>query len=134
MERDEAKRILFESLEQEVTLENQKWIAREMEETKSMAKEKSISIVTNAMQRYLAEQVTLHSSSIIQLPSEEMKGRIIGKEGRNIKALEMATGIEFVIGDTPEVITISGFTSSISGTTVSIRMFSSSVTSPSFKI
>jgi ribonuclease Y len=61
------------------------------------------------MQRYLAEQVTLHSSSIIQLPNEEMKGRIIGKEGRNIKALEMATGMEFVIGETPEIITISGF-------------------------
>ncbi len=109
MKRDEAKRILFESLEKEVTLENQKWIAKVAEEAKNTAKEKTISIITNVMQRYLAEQVTLHSSSIIQLPSEEMKGRIIGKEGRNIKALEMATGIEFVIGDTPEVITISGF-------------------------
>ena len=61
------------------------------------------------MQRYLSDQVTLHSSSIVNLPSEDMKGRIIGKEGRNIKALEMATGMEFVIGDTPEIITISGF-------------------------
>lgn len=109
MTRDDAKKILFESLEKEVTLENQKWLAKVSEEAKNNAKEKSIDIVANAMQRYLSDQVTLHSSSIIQLPSEDMKGRIIGKEGRNIKALEMATGIEFVIGDTPEIITISGF-------------------------
>ena len=61
------------------------------------------------MQRYTSDQVTPHSSSIVQLPSDEMKGRIIGKEGRNIKALELATGMEFVIGETPEIISISGF-------------------------
>lgn len=109
MKRDDAKRILFESLEKEVALENQKWIAKAVEESKELAKGKAVSILATTMQRYIADQVTLHSSSVIQLPSEEMKGRIIGKEGRNIKALEMATGIEFVIGDTPEVITISGF-------------------------
>jgi len=109
MKRDEAKRILFESLEKEVTLENQKWLAKVEEEAKTEAKEKSIDILATSMQRYLSEQVTLHSSSVIHLPTEEMKGRIIGKEGRNIKALEMATGMEFVIGDTPEIITISGF-------------------------
>jgi len=61
------------------------------------------------MQRHVADLVSPHSSGIVHLPSDEMKGRIIGKEGRNVKALEMATGMEFVIGDTPEVITISGF-------------------------
>src|SRR6201998_1787966 len=61
------------------------------------------------MQRYVADQVTPHSSGVVQLPNDEMKGRIIGKEGRNIKSLEMATGMEFVIGETPEIITISGF-------------------------
>ncbi|MCF7800192.1 ribonuclease Y [Candidatus Babeliales bacterium] len=106
---DEAKRILFESLEKEVTLENQKWIAKVEEEAKLTAKEKVVDLLSTCMQRYLSDQVTLHSSSIIHLPNEEMKGRIIGKEGRNIKALEMATGMEFVIGDTPEIITISGF-------------------------
>ena len=109
MKRDEAKRILLESMEKEVRLDNQKWLAKVEEETKVVAKEKSIDILAGAMQRYLSDQVTLHSSSIIHLPNEEMKGRIIGKEGRNIKALEMATGMEFVIGDTPEIITISGF-------------------------
>ncbi|HLB94474.1 MAG TPA: ribonuclease Y, partial [Candidatus Babeliales bacterium] len=59
--------------------------------------------------RYVADQVSPHSSGTIHLPNDEMKGRIIGKEGRNIKALEMATGMEIVIGDQPEIITISGF-------------------------
>ncbi len=109
MKQDEAKRVLFESLEKEVKLSNQKWISKVEEEFRETAKERSTSILSSAMQRYMTEQVTLHSSSIITLPNEEMKGRIIGKEGRNIKALEMATGMEFVIGDTPEIITISGF-------------------------
>ena len=72
-------------------------------------KEQAIQIIVTAMQRYTAEQVSSHSSSVVHLPNDEMKGRIIGKEGRNIKALEMATGMEFVIGETPELITISGF-------------------------
>ncbi len=109
MKRDEAKSVLVDSLREEVKLESQRWIAKVEEETKAIAKEKANRILSVVMQRYMAEQVTLHSSSVIQLPNEEMKGRIIGKEGRNIKALEMATGMEFVIGDTPEVITISGF-------------------------
>ncbi len=109
MSQDEARRILIEAIEKEVKLEKQKWIAKVDEETNIIAKEKATSILTTAMQRVLSDQVTLHSSSVINLPSEDMKGRIIGKEGRNIKALEMTTGMEFVIGDTPEVITISGF-------------------------
>ncbi len=109
MKQDEAKKVLFESLEKDVKLANQRWFAKVEAEIQETAKERSISILTGSMQRYLADTVTLHSSSVIHLPNEEMKGRIIGKEGRNIKVLEMATGIEFVIGDTPEVITISGF-------------------------
>jgi ribonuclease Y len=109
MTREEAKQILTESLQEEVKLDNQKWISKVEEEARIQAKEKSNDVICTAIQRYLAEQVTLHSSSVIQLPNEEMKGRIIGKEGRNIKALEMATGMEFVIGETPEIITISGF-------------------------
>ncbi len=109
VKQEEAKRILFESLTKEVRMVNQKLFAKIEEETRDLAKQKSIEILASAMQRYLPEQVTLHSSSVINLPNEEMKGRIIGKEGRNIKALEMATGMEFVIGDTPEIITISGF-------------------------
>jgi ribonuclease Y len=109
MKQDEARRILFETIEKDAKLASQKWVAKIEDEARETAKEKATTILCAAMQRYLAETVTLHSSSVIHLPNEEMKGRIIGKEGRNIKALEMATGMEFVIGDTPEIITISGF-------------------------
>ncbi len=109
MNRDEAKRALFDALENEVILSNQKYIQKVEEDARTFAKERAIGITVSAMQRYTAEQVAPHSSGIVHLPNDEMKGRIIGKEGRNIKALEIATGMEFVIGETPEIITISGF-------------------------
>ncbi|MFI5332806.1 MAG: ribonuclease Y [Candidatus Babeliales bacterium] len=109
MTREEAKQTLLSTLEDEVAMSNQKWLQKIEEETKQAAREKATSIIVGAMQRYTAEQVTPHSSSVVHLPNEEMKGRIIGKEGRNIKSLEMSTGMEFVIGETPEIITISGF-------------------------
>jgi ribonuclease Y len=109
MSKDEAKQTLLNTLEDEVRLSTQKWVQKVEEDTRQLAKEKSIQIVATAMQRYTADQVAPHSSSVVHLPNDEMKGRIIGKEGRNIKALEMATGMEFVIGETPELITISGF-------------------------
>ncbi len=109
MSRDEAKQTLSDTLKAEVNLANQKWIQKVSEESNQMAKSKAVDIVVGAMQRYASDYVTPHSSSIIQLPNDEMKGRIIGKEGRNIKALELATGMEFIIGETPEIITISGF-------------------------
>lgn len=109
MTKEEARQALAESLENEVRHSNQKWIQKIEEEARQFGKEKAIGIVVNAMQRYTAEQVAPHSSGVVHLPNDEMKGRIIGKEGRNIKALEMATGMEFVIGETPEIITISGF-------------------------
>jgi len=107
--RDEAKQQLLENLEAEVRLTNLKWIQKVEEEAKETAKDKAVQIVVGAMQRYTSDQVASHSSSVVHLPNDEMKGRIIGKEGRNIKSLEMATGMEFVIGETPEIITISGF-------------------------
>ena len=109
MTRDDAKQALLDTLEAEVKLTSQKWMKKVEEEARHTAKEKSANIVVTAMQRYTADHVTPHSSGIVHLPNEDMKGRIIGKEGRNIKALEAATGMEFIIGDTPEVITISGF-------------------------
>ncbi|MGC2309992.1 MAG: ribonuclease Y [Candidatus Babeliaceae bacterium] len=109
MSREEARQSLCSTLEAEVRHIQEKWVQKIEEEARNIAKEKAISIVVTAMQRYVAEQVAPHSSGVVHLPNDEMKGRIIGKEGRNIKALEMATGMEFVIGDTPEIITISGF-------------------------
>lgn len=109
MTKDEARQTLLNTLEDEVRLSTQKWVQKVEEDSRHIAKEKSIQIVATAMQRYTADQVGAHSSSVVHLPNDEMKGRIIGKEGRNIKSLEMATGMEFVIGETPEIITISGF-------------------------
>ena len=109
MTKDEARQSLVSLVEDEVRLSTQKWMQKVEEDAKHTAKDKAVQIVATAMQRYTTEHVTAHSSSVVHLPNEEMKGRIIGKEGRNIKALEMATGMEFVIGDAPEIITISGF-------------------------
>jgi len=109
LKRDEARQMLLDTLEAEVRMSSQKWIQKVEEEAQQTAKEKAVQCIVAAMQRYTADQVAPHSSGIVNLPSDDMKGRIIGKEGRNIKALEMATGMEFVIGDTPEIITISGF-------------------------
>lgn len=108
MSKEEARTTLLNSLESEVQLTCQKWIQKVEEESKQTAKERAIRILLTAMQRYSADEVMEGSSGIVHLPSEDMKGRIIGKEGRNIKALEMATGMEFIIGDTPDI-TISGF-------------------------
>lgn len=109
MTQAEAKQAIFEALESEVKLANQKTIQKMEEDAKEVGKNKAREIIVSSMQRHVADLVSPHSSGVVHLPSDEMKGRIIGKEGRNVKSLEMATGMEFVIGDTPEVITISGF-------------------------
>jgi ribonuclease Y len=108
MTKEEARIALFDTIESEVQLSSQKWVQKIEEDARQMAKERSIHIITTAMQRYTADQVAPHSSGIVHLPNEEMKGRIIGKEGRNIKSLELATGMEFIIGESPDI-TISGF-------------------------
>ena len=109
MTQEEARKHLIETLESEVHHTQEKWVQKMESEAKETAKERAQQILVDAMQRYTSEQVTAHSSGMIQLPNDDMKGRIIGREGRNIRALEMATGMEIVIGDTPEVITVSGF-------------------------
>jgi ribonucrease Y len=109
MNKEECRQALMNMMESEVRYTQEKWLQKTEEEYRQTAKERAVSIVVGAMQRYTAEQVAFNLSGVVQLPNEEMKGRIIGKEGRNIKALEMATGMEFVIGETPEIITISGF-------------------------
>lgn len=109
MTQEEAKQQLFEMLKCEVVHAQEKWIQKAEEEAKSSAKTRAMSIIVDTMQRYTAEHVAGTTCGVVHLPNDEMKGRIIGKEGRNIKALEMATGMEFIIGETPEIITISGF-------------------------
>ena len=109
MSKEEAQRQLKNTLESEVKHTSEKWVQKVETEARETAKRKSIDIVATAMQRYTADEVNSATSGNVHLPHEDMKGRIIGKEGRNIKALEMATGMEFIIGEVPEIITISGF-------------------------
>lgn len=109
MSQQEAREELFGLLKQEVRYAHEKWLQKVEDETKIIARERATSILVDVMHRYTAENVTSNTCSVVQLPNDDMKGRIIGKEGRNIKALEMATGMEFVIGEAPELITISGF-------------------------
>jgi ribonuclease Y len=109
MTKDEARKTLLKMLEEEILIGNKKWIQKVEDEARSQAKERAANILVNVMQRTVAEQVSSHTSGIVTLPSEEMKGRIIGKEGRNIKALEMATGMEFIVEGGSESITITGF-------------------------
>ena len=106
--KEEAKNVLFELIDAEVRLATQKLVQKVEEDARQMAKERSTNIVVTAMQRYTADLIAPHLSGIVHLPNEEMKGRIIGKEGRNIKALEMATGMEFIIGESSDI-TVSGF-------------------------
>jgi ribonuclease Y len=106
--KDEAKNVLFELIDAEVRLSTQKMVQKVEEDARQTAKERSTNIVVTAMQRYTADLIAPHLSGIVHLPNEEMKGRIIGKEGRNIKALEMSTGMEFIIGESSDI-TVSGF-------------------------
>ena len=109
MTRQEAQNILIGQVEQDLRNE----IARRVREAELAAREDSErrarAIVTEAIQRVAADQTAETSVSVLPLPNEEIKGRIIGREGRNIRALQQATGIDLIIDDTPEAIVISGF-------------------------
>jgi ribonucrease Y len=109
MTASEAKALLIESLENEAKQDAAKKIKLIEEEAKETADKKSKEIISLAIQRYAGEYVAERTVSVVPLPSDEMKGRIIGREGRNIRALEAATGIDLIIDDTPEAVILSGF-------------------------
>jgi len=96
MSSEEAKRLLMESMEDEAKHEAAKQIKRIEEETREVADKKAKEIISLAVQRYAGEYVSEKTVSVVSLPNEEMKGRIIGREGRNIRALEAATGIDLI--------------------------------------
>ncbi|MBU1486922.1 DUF3552 domain-containing protein, partial [bacterium] len=106
---EEAKRLLMSNLENEVKYEASKMVKQIEDEAKRTAEKKSREIVSEAIQRCAADQTAELTVSVVNLPSDEMKGRIIGREGRNIRTLESLTGIDLIVDDTPEAVILSGF-------------------------
>ena len=106
---DEAKEKLIESLKDEAKTAAQSYINDIMDEAKLTANKEAKRIVVQSIQRVATETAIENSVTVFQIDSDEIKGRIIGREGRNIRALEAATGIEIIVDDTPEAIVLSGF-------------------------
>ncbi len=105
----EARDIILKKVEDETRIECARIIRQIEEETTVQADKKAKEIVATAIGRYAADYVAERTVSVVNLPSEEMKGRIIGREGRNIRAIEAATGVDLIIDDTPEAVILSGY-------------------------
>lgn len=106
---DEAKQYLLSEVEKSIVTEKAEIIRRLDEETKEKAEKKAQEVIGYAIQKCAADHTSETTVSIVSLPNDDMKGRIIGREGRNIKTLETLTGIDLIIDDTPEAVVISGF-------------------------
>lgn len=106
---EEAKKLLLARMEEDVRQEAGVMIKRIEEETKQESDKRGREILATAIQRCAVEHTVETTVSVVNLPGDEMKGRIIGREGRNIRALEMATGVDVIIDDTPEAVILSGF-------------------------
>lgn len=104
-----AKDLLLSSMEREIRVDAARLVKRVEVEAKEQADRKAREIISLAIKRYASDYVAEQTVSVVALPNEEMKGRIIGREGRNIRALEAATGVDIIIDDTPEAVILSAF-------------------------
>ncbi|MBB5172002.1 ribonuclease Y [Texcoconibacillus texcoconensis] len=109
LSKEEAREKIMSAVDEELTHEKAVKIKESVNEVKEEADKKAKEILSLAMQRCAADHVTETTVSVVSLPNDEMKGRIIGREGRNIRALETLTGIDLIIDDTPEAVILSGF-------------------------
>lgn len=109
LSRDEARGLLMRKIEDEIRQDSGNLIRRVQDELKTSAEKEARRIITMAIERYAADQVSEITTCSVALPNDEMKGRIIGREGRNIRSIESVTGVNVLIDDTPEVVVISGF-------------------------
>ena len=106
---EDAKRMLMEQLKNDLAQEQLQLIRENEAKIKEIAEEKSREILSTTMQRCMMDQVVESTVSVVSLPNDEMKGRIIGREGRNIRTLETLTGVDLIIDDTPEAVVLSSF-------------------------
>jgi len=106
---EEAKDLLLKAMEEEARHDGAKLVKKITSEARENADKEAKKIISTSIQRYAGEYVAERTVSVVHLPGDEMKGRIIGREGRNIRALEAATGIDLIIDDTPEAVILSGF-------------------------
>lgn len=109
MTAEQAKEELIQSIEADAKERAARLLKRLEDETRAAADKKAKEIIALAIQRYASDYVSEKTVSVVALPNDEMKGRIIGREGRNIRALEAATGIDLIIDDTPEAVILSGY-------------------------
>jgi ribonuclease Y len=106
---EEARAILLDRLEKDMEAETAQIVQRRLEEARETAEAQAREVVIIAIQRYAAEHTCDSTVSTVDIPSDDMKGRVIGREGRNIRAFEKATGVDVIVDDTPGVVVVSGF-------------------------